>query len=148
MNKEVFQELIDLIKKERKNKGISQSGMAEKINISQPSYTRFEKGQGNPSIEHLIKICKVLDISIHYVLRKIYTDSDPEFISLQNEKIILEKKTQRREAYIKLLKYNISEAIREIEKFKNDKIDLNELHLKLDSLKITLETISEHEIPA
>ena len=44
--------------------------MAEKLNISQPSYVRYENGTAEPSLENLSKIGDILDVSIDYLLGK------------------------------------------------------------------------------
>ena len=42
--------------------------MAEKLNIVQPSYIRYENGTAEPSQETLIKIAEIFDVSVDYLL--------------------------------------------------------------------------------
>lgn len=60
--KEIF--AIDLIKRSRKNKGISQYQLADKVNISQSLIAQIENGWKKPDEEILNKIFKVLDINL------------------------------------------------------------------------------------
>jgi HTH-type transcriptional regulator/antitoxin HipB len=48
----------------RKQKGVTQAGMAEKLGISQQAYARFE---GNPQLatfERLFLVLRILDVSV------------------------------------------------------------------------------------
>lgn len=51
------------IKEVRKQKGLSQIELAEKIEISQTSLSQIESGSKRPSATTLKKICKVLKVS-------------------------------------------------------------------------------------
>ena len=61
----IFQErLIE----QRKLFGYTQRDMAKKLNISQPSYIRYENGSSQPTLENLILIADTFDISVDYLL--------------------------------------------------------------------------------
>lgn len=61
----IFQErLIEL----RKQNGYTQQKVAEVLNIKQPSYIRYEKGYAEPSLENLVKIADLFDVSVDYLL--------------------------------------------------------------------------------
>lgn len=49
-------------------KNLSQEQIAAMLNIKQQSYTRYETGKGEPSLEILVDICKILDESPEYLL--------------------------------------------------------------------------------
>ena len=49
-------------------KNLSQEQIAAMLNIKQQSYTRYETGKGEPSLEMLVAICKILDESPEYLL--------------------------------------------------------------------------------
>ena len=53
---------------ERKANKITQVEMAKELNISQPSYIRYENGTSEPTLENLKKIADVLDVSVDYLL--------------------------------------------------------------------------------
>ncbi len=49
-------------------KNLSQEQIAAMLNIKQQSYARYETGKGEPSLEVLVEICKILDESPEYLL--------------------------------------------------------------------------------
>ncbi|MCD8231455.1 MAG: helix-turn-helix transcriptional regulator [Clostridiales bacterium] len=56
--------LSDTIKQERLNKGLTQSELAKKINVSQNAVHNWETGKRQPDLETLSKISKVLNIPV------------------------------------------------------------------------------------
>ena len=48
--------------------GYTQREMAEKLNMAQPSYIRYENGSSEPTQENLVKIADIFDVSIDYLL--------------------------------------------------------------------------------
>ncbi|MDR3263639.1 MAG: helix-turn-helix domain-containing protein [Clostridiales bacterium] len=54
----------------RKIKKITQNEIAQKLNISKSTYCTWEKGLYEPSIENLIKIAKILETPIDYILNQ------------------------------------------------------------------------------
>ncbi len=56
------------IKTARKNAGLTQEQMAEKLMISRPAITKWELDKGIPDIENLKAISKLLDVSLDYLL--------------------------------------------------------------------------------
>ena len=54
----------------RKLKGISQKDLAEKLGISAGNLCEWEKGRIEPSINALIKISELLDISVDELIGK------------------------------------------------------------------------------
>ena len=53
-----------LIREERKEKGLSQERLAKLVQVSQPSIAEIESGRKKPSVDVLMRICAVLDISL------------------------------------------------------------------------------------
>ncbi len=60
--------LGEKLKAARKNAGLTQEQMAEKLMISRPAITKWESDKGIPDIENLKAISKLLDVSIDYLL--------------------------------------------------------------------------------
>ncbi len=60
--------LGEKIKAARKNAGLTQEQMAEKLMISRPAITKWESDKGIPDIENLKAISKLLDVSLDYLL--------------------------------------------------------------------------------
>lgn len=63
----VFQ---DRLRQERESNHLTQRDMAERIGITQPSYIRYENGKSEPTLENLVHIAEILDVSIDYLLGK------------------------------------------------------------------------------
>ena len=53
---------------QRKLNKMTQRQVAEKLNIKQPSYIRYEKGLAEPSLESLVVLADLFDVSIDYLL--------------------------------------------------------------------------------
>lgn len=74
--------IIEKIKQRRIEKGLTQKDIAEKLFIDPVNYGRLERGQAKLTIEKLIKILEILDISFdeifsdgeknNKILKKIY----------------------------------------------------------------------------
>ncbi|WP_288887646.1 helix-turn-helix domain-containing protein [uncultured Eubacterium sp.] len=60
--------LADKLKEARKNAGLTQVELAEKLCVSRQAITKWESGKGIPDVENLKNIAKVLDISIDFLL--------------------------------------------------------------------------------
>lgn len=59
----------DVIKKRRKELGISQVDLAEMSGISLATIKNIERGKGNPSYETILRIMEVLGIEINFSIR-------------------------------------------------------------------------------
>ncbi len=92
--------LGEKIKSARKNAGLTQEQMAEKLMISRPAITKWESDKGIPDIENLKAISKLLDVSLDYLL------NDGEDIDLNVIKEAIDIK-----AYGKGLKKKIKDKI-------------------------------------
>ena len=53
-----------LIREKRKEKGLSQERLAKLVQVSQPFIDEIESGRKKPSVDVLMRICAVLDISL------------------------------------------------------------------------------------
>ena len=53
-----------LIREKRKEKGLSQERLAKLVQVSQPFIGEIESGRKKPSVDVLMRICAVLDISL------------------------------------------------------------------------------------
>ncbi len=62
--------LGEKIKQARKNAGLTQEQMAEKLMVSRPAITKWESDKGIPDIENLKAISKLLDVSLDYLLNE------------------------------------------------------------------------------
>ena len=57
-------DLRTLIREKRKEKGLSQERLAKLVQVSQPFIAEIESGRKKPSVDVLMRICAVLDISL------------------------------------------------------------------------------------
>lgn len=53
----------------RKEKGMSQEALSEKLNTSRQSISKWENGQGFPETEKLLLIGNIFNVSIDYLLK-------------------------------------------------------------------------------
>lgn len=53
---------------QRKLFGFTQREMSEKLQITQPSYIRYENGTSEPTQECLVKIADIFDVSVDFLL--------------------------------------------------------------------------------
>lgn len=60
--------LADKLKEARKNAGLTQIELAEKMCVSRQAITKWEAGKGIPDVDNLKTISKVLNVSIDFLL--------------------------------------------------------------------------------
>jgi len=58
----------DRLKKIRKSKELSQSGLAKKTGLMPAAISHFETGERRPSLDNLIKLVDALSVSSDYLL--------------------------------------------------------------------------------
>lgn len=61
-----------ILEHQRKEAGYDQAAFAEQMGLTQSAWSRIERGQSGLSIEHLLKISKILNTQPH----KIVADAD------------------------------------------------------------------------
>lgn len=55
----------------RKKNGWSQEELAERLDISRQSVSKWESGESVPTLEKLIRISEIFEVSTDYLLKKI-----------------------------------------------------------------------------
>ena len=60
--------LADKLKEARKNAGLTQIELAEKLSVSRQAITKWETGKGIPDVDNLRMISRVLNVSIDFLL--------------------------------------------------------------------------------
>ena len=63
----------------RKKMGLSQDELAEKLNVSRQSISRWEVGSAAPDAENLKQLSRILGVSIDYLLDDDDVDPNPAF---------------------------------------------------------------------
>jgi Predicted transcriptional regulators len=61
-------EFSERLKKLRKDTGLTQVDVASKLGISQQAYASWERGVKKPTQENLVKLSKILYVSVDYLL--------------------------------------------------------------------------------
>lgn len=61
-------EFKDRLTKIRKERGLTQTKVADYLGIAQASYIRYEKGTSEPTVVNLVKICDLLDVPADFLL--------------------------------------------------------------------------------
>ena len=61
-----FSEKFQLI---RKNKGMTQEELAEKLDVSRQAVAKWESGQAYPDISNLIQISNLFNVTVDYLVR-------------------------------------------------------------------------------
>lgn len=67
-------EFSERLKKLRKDAGLTQVDVAEKLGISQPAYASWERGIKKPTQDNLVKIAKLFNASIDTLVSNDKTD--------------------------------------------------------------------------
>lgn len=62
----IFSEKLQLI---RKNKGLTQEELAEKLSVSRQAVAKWEAGQVYPEIDNLIQISNLFNVTVDYLVR-------------------------------------------------------------------------------
>ena len=74
----------DNLKKIRKNKKMSQEELAEKVNVSRQSVSKWETGDAYPEMNNILELCKIFNCRINDLVH-----SDMSDISSLDEEIIM-----------------------------------------------------------
>lgn len=88
----------------RLEKGLTQTQLADKIGLVKGSISAYEQGKKYPSVEVLIKLCSVFDVSSDYLIGL----SDD--MRLMKSELTDEQMTMIRNLIRELEKYNILKA--------------------------------------
>lgn len=62
----IFSEKLVIL---RKNKGMTQEALAEKLNVSRQAVAKWESGQAYPDISNLIQISNIMNVTVDYLVR-------------------------------------------------------------------------------
>ena len=69
-------EFSERLKELRRQVGLTQVDVAEKLGISQPAYASWERGIKKPTQENLVKIAQILNVSVDYLVGNSEEKSD------------------------------------------------------------------------
>ena len=61
-------ELANRLLQYRKNSGLSQEELAEKLNISRQSVSKWERAEASPDTDNLIELAKIYNVTLDELL--------------------------------------------------------------------------------
>ena len=116
-------EFSERLKDLRKQAGLTQVDVAEKLGISQPAYASWERGAKKPTQENLVKIAQILNVSVDYLVGNAEEKTDEldniELLFRMNSKGLTEEEKE-------VFKKELIEFMEERKKaFNNPTIDSN-----------------------
>lgn len=74
------------LKELRKEKKLTQTELASKLNISQKLYSNWESGKAEPTLDNIIKLANILDVTVDYLLGRSDNFSNTIVLSKNNMK--------------------------------------------------------------
>lgn len=86
-----FQEKLQKL---RKDVGMTQLELAEKLMVSRQAISKWETGSAIPDLENMVAICKLFDVSLDYLVRDIQEETETK--EIPEEHIRKEEKQNNR----------------------------------------------------
>ena len=95
----------DNLRQLRKSKKMSQEQLAEKVNVTRQSVSKWENGEAYPEMNNILELCKIFNCNINDLIHTDMTD-----ISSLDEEIIMNvvKFNEKKQKEIKFLSNIIS----------------------------------------
>lgn len=85
----------------RKNKGITQEELAERLNVVRQTISKWEKGQSVPDSEMLVRLAEIFEVPVSQLLGSpIKPDAQPDALAEQlariNEQLVIKNRRSKR----------------------------------------------------
>lgn len=95
----------EFIQDRRKTQGLKQRELAEKLDISDKTVSKWETGNGMPDVSLMIPLCEILDINVNELLsgEKLNSENFKEMANKNIMDILKEKKEAKRKIAIEIL---------------------------------------------
>lgn len=61
-------EIKEILKEERKKRGLTQEIISQKMGIARASYAKYETGANKPSRENMMKLADIFNLPVDYLL--------------------------------------------------------------------------------
>ena len=93
----------------RKQKGFSQEELANRLNVSRQTVSKWEVGDSTPDMEKLIAISDLFDVSLDNLVMGKEDDAQPptsaksEFATVLNEKVLTQKNKKKAKKILKII---------------------------------------------
>ncbi|WP_167959049.1 helix-turn-helix domain-containing protein [Anaerosporobacter faecicola] len=78
----------------RKREGMSQEELAEKLNISRQSVSRWEVGTAQPDASNILQLSKIFDVTTDYLLHEEY-ESDEDIPRVKEAQVNFDDQKRR-----------------------------------------------------
>ncbi|MDQ0222623.1 helix-turn-helix domain-containing protein [Streptococcus moroccensis] len=62
----------------RKEAGLSQEQLAERLNLSRQSISKWESGQSQPEINHIVKLSQIFNVTTDFLLKEEGANTNPD----------------------------------------------------------------------
>lgn len=86
----------DNLKKVRILKKLSQEELAEKVNVSRQSVSKWETGSAYPTMNNLLELCKIFHCKINYLVNDSIIDIDSLGDEVKTKVVSLKKEEQKK----------------------------------------------------
>lgn len=83
----------------RKAKDLTQEQLAEKLNVSRQSVSKWESGQATPDLEKIVEISAIFDVTTDYLLKSSEIDDlsvKTEMLEKQQQMMLVREQKQHR----------------------------------------------------
>lgn len=83
----------------RKSKGFTQEQLAEKMNISRQSISKWESGQAVPELDKIVELSRIFNVSTDYILKPSEMDElsvKTEMLEKQQEQLLFREKKRNK----------------------------------------------------
>lgn len=93
----------------RKQKGLSQEELANRLNVSRQTVSKWEVGDSTPEMEKLVAISDLFDVSLDVLVmgkeekNEAKESKNSEFATVLNEKVLTEKNKKKAKSIIKII---------------------------------------------
>jgi transcriptional regulator with XRE-family HTH domain len=88
------------IQKLRKQKGLSQEALAEKVSVTRQTISKWELGQSTPDLEYIVQISGIFGVSTDYLIKEEFVE--PDALLLQKKKGFLLTERVKRHTLVAL----------------------------------------------
>ena len=92
----------------RKQKGLSQEELANRLNVSRQTVSKWEVGDSTPDMEKLIAMSDLFDVSLDKLVmgkeeEKGQEAPKSEFVTVINEKVLTDKNKKKAKSVLKII---------------------------------------------